>query len=66
MILSRCHSNYKHANPSGGRFNVVACRVLQQCKTKREILVNSCTRERASVHRRVSAAAFGLKLSIVP
>jgi hypothetical protein len=48
MILGRCHSKYKQANPSGGRFNVVARGLLQQCKRKREIFVNRAT---ASAHR---------------
>src|SRR5436190_24294677 len=39
-ILSRCDSNYKHANPPNEQFGMIAHRVLHQCKSKREILVN--------------------------
>src|SRR6218665_281909 len=41
MILSRRDSNYKHASLPEMRFSVIARRVLHQCKSKREVLVNS-------------------------
>jgi hypothetical protein len=60
MILGRCHLKYKHADPSGGRFNVVARQVLQQCKRKREIFVNCAGASARRSMGRVSAAAAGL------